>query len=451
LTDFLNNGSGLDLNDIVAIRLDVGPTHGSAEGRIVIDDLVLSNDRAVYDARDNGDPHIKTVNGINYDFHGAGEFTLLRDGTDFEIQVRQTPVTTANPLLNGYTGLSSCVAVNTAVSARVGNHRISYQPDGPVTSQETRMILRVDGVNQDINSIGYLSLGVGGSVSKAAVGSGIEVQFPNGSSLLVTPGWWGAHNIAYLNISILNTPAIEGIVGYIDPGQWLPQLSDGTYLGPKPGDLSERYKELNETFLKSWRVNTASSLFDYAPGTSSASFTVVGWPFENASSCDIPSMTTVNPINREEAELACREIIDRDNRVNAILDVMVTGEVGFAKTYLLAEKLELAGTKTEIYPEHKITEEGNSTTFVAVVKRSLTDMRLGFDEKEQRSGSGMIQFIFNGEPMDKPVSVDQFGRARWTSPKLKSGEYKIVAEFVPSESKKDILASRSSELRYVVR
>jgi dienelactone hydrolase len=110
LTDFLNNGSGLDLTDIVAVRLDVGPAHGSAEGRIVIDDLMLSNDRAVYDARDNGDPHIKTVNGTSYDFHGAGEYTLLRDGTDYEIQTRQTPVTTAGPLPNGHTGLSSCVA-----------------------------------------------------------------------------------------------------------------------------------------------------------------------------------------------------------------------------------------------------------------------------------------------------------------------------------------------------
>ncbi|HXU31406.1 MAG TPA: hypothetical protein VN851_12580, partial [Thermoanaerobaculia bacterium] len=45
-TDFLNNGSGLNLNNIVAVRLDVGPTFGSNEGRIVIDDLMLTNDLA---------------------------------------------------------------------------------------------------------------------------------------------------------------------------------------------------------------------------------------------------------------------------------------------------------------------------------------------------------------------------------------------------------------------
>lgn len=451
LTDFLNNGSGLDLTDIVAVRLDVGPAHGSPEGRIVIDDLMLSNDRAVYDARDNGDPHIKTVNGTNYDFHGAGEYTLLQDGTDYEIQTRQTPVTTAGPLPNSYTGLSSCVAVNTALAARVGNHRISYQPDGPLDEQETRMRLRVDGVMQDIDALGSINLGVGGRVSKAASGNGIEVDFPNGSSLLVTPGWWSSHDIAYLNISVLNTPATEGIAGFIEPGQWLPRLSDGTYLGPKPNDLSDRYKDLNETFSKSWRVSNASSLFDYAPGTSTATFTIEGWPFENASSCELPNMLKVNPIDRDVAKRACLKVIDPDNRNNCVMDVAVTGEIGFAKTYLLAQKLEQAGTKTEIYPERKVTEEGDPATFIAIIKRRLTGQRLIFDDKEQRYGVGRVQFYFNGEPMGEPVWIDRFGRAQWTSPKLKAGEYKVSAKFLPAKGDDDNFTSRSFELVHLVR
>lgn len=48
LTDFLNNGSGLNLMDIVAVRLDVGPSWGSAEGRIVVDEIMVTNDRSPY-------------------------------------------------------------------------------------------------------------------------------------------------------------------------------------------------------------------------------------------------------------------------------------------------------------------------------------------------------------------------------------------------------------------
>jgi len=42
--DFLTNGSTLNLANIAAVRLDVGPTFGSNEGRIVIDELMLTND-----------------------------------------------------------------------------------------------------------------------------------------------------------------------------------------------------------------------------------------------------------------------------------------------------------------------------------------------------------------------------------------------------------------------
>ncbi len=48
LTDFLTNASGLDLTDIVAVRFDVGPSWGSNEGRIVVDELMLTNDFPPY-------------------------------------------------------------------------------------------------------------------------------------------------------------------------------------------------------------------------------------------------------------------------------------------------------------------------------------------------------------------------------------------------------------------
>ncbi len=47
-TDFTTNGSGLDLTDIVAVRFDFGPSWGSNEGRIVVDELMLTNDYPPY-------------------------------------------------------------------------------------------------------------------------------------------------------------------------------------------------------------------------------------------------------------------------------------------------------------------------------------------------------------------------------------------------------------------
>ncbi|MEM1181814.1 MAG: hypothetical protein AAGM22_25945 [Acidobacteriota bacterium] len=451
LTDFLNNGAGLDMTDIVAVRLDVGPTHGSSEGRIVIDDLMLTNDRAVYDAGDNGDPHIRTVDGTHYDFHGAGEYTLLRDGTQYEIQTRQTPVETANPLWNAYTGLSSCVAINTALAAQVGGHRISFQPDGPITEQETRMRLRVDGVLYDLDVVPSVPLGVGGQVAKTPVGNGIVVDFPNGSTLLVVPGWWNAHDVAYLNISVLNTPATEGIAGFIEAGQWLPALSNGTYLGPKPANLSDRHDDLNVTFSDSWRITNASSLFDYAPGTSTSTFTIRGWPYDGATSCEVPDMDTVEPIALDIAAEACLGVEDRNQRENCTMDVAFTGELEFAKTYVVQQKLEKGGTKTEIFPEKKWLPKGEPAAVVAVVKRLLTDQRLAATDEADEFDVGQVQFYVNSKPTGDPVRVDRFGQARWELPRLELGEHKVAAEFTPSRTNTVDLPSRSVEIVHVVR
>jgi hypothetical protein len=44
MADFLANGSPLDLTNIVAVRLDCGPSWGTAQGHIVIDEMMLDND-----------------------------------------------------------------------------------------------------------------------------------------------------------------------------------------------------------------------------------------------------------------------------------------------------------------------------------------------------------------------------------------------------------------------
>ncbi|MFI4882574.1 MAG: GC-type dockerin domain-anchored protein [Phycisphaerales bacterium JB064] len=46
LADFLTNGSGLDLSNVEAVRFDFGPSFGSAQGRLGLDDLYVNNNRA---------------------------------------------------------------------------------------------------------------------------------------------------------------------------------------------------------------------------------------------------------------------------------------------------------------------------------------------------------------------------------------------------------------------
>jgi hypothetical protein len=142
-------------------------------------------------AASEGEPHIKTVDGVHYDFQSAGEFTVLR-GDGLEIQTRQTPVTTATiPKPNPHLGVPTCVSLNTAIAALVGTHKISYQPNIRGQPESNGLDLFVDGEVKTLDDDG-LDLSPGGRIIKSAVGNGIEVDFPNGTRLIVTQGWWAA-------------------------------------------------------------------------------------------------------------------------------------------------------------------------------------------------------------------------------------------------------------------
>ncbi|MEM7281619.1 MAG: hypothetical protein AAF438_08325, partial [Pseudomonadota bacterium] len=244
-----------------------------------------------------GDPHIKTVDGTNYDLQTAGEFVLLRD-EGFELQARHTPVTTAGPLgPNPYTGLSTCVSVNTAVALRSDGQRITYQPgvsfdpnDEFRRTKNGALVLRIDG-KQTILGAEPIALTSGGRIRRTTDEGGIQIEHPGGTVVVVTPGFWTHHQIWYMNINVRKARATDGIMGTIAPGNWLPALSDGSQLGPRPGDLGLRYQQLYETFANSWRVVDTTSLFDYEGGMSTASFTNQTWPAFAPNNCVAPPIT----------------------------------------------------------------------------------------------------------------------------------------------------------------
>jgi lysyl endopeptidase len=60
-----------------------------------------------------------------------------------------------------------------------------------------------------------------------------------------------------------------------------------------PTDLHQRYLDLYKNFGDFWRVTDKTSLFDYAPGTSTATFTQPTWPPQNPP-CSVPGETPVS-------------------------------------------------------------------------------------------------------------------------------------------------------------
>lgn len=289
-----------------------------------------------------GDPHIKTVDGVEYDFQAAGEFVLLR-GENLEIQARHTAVETNAPLgPNGHTGLTSCVSLNTAFAIKVGKHRITYQPNLNGEPDPSGLQLRVDGKLVKLDAQG-ISLATDGRIMTTSAPGGMQIEAPGGTVIIITPGWWDYYKLWYLNIDTRKIRATEGIMGAIAPNNWLPALPDGSLLGPMPKDLNQRYKTLYGVFGNAWRVKDSTSLFDYAPGTSTKTFTLDSWPGGDATGgCKLPRTggpIARQPMAREVAERLAAGVTDAAHKAHLIQDLMVTGDSVFVKTYLQADKI----------------------------------------------------------------------------------------------------------------
>jgi FtsP/CotA-like multicopper oxidase with cupredoxin domain len=397
------------------------------------------------DGADNGDPHISTVDGHYYDFQSAGEFTLLRDTEGLEIQVRQTPVPTATPITDDNSGLTTCVSVNTAVAARIGASRIAYQP---MKAGDGRLQFFLDGKPADLTERG-IDLEAG-RVSAYQVGAttALRVDYANHTVLTVTPWFWTSNNVWLLNVSVSHTDADQGLMGRIPPQTWLPKLPNGATVGPRPAGLHERYIALYKTFADAWRVTDQTSLFVYAPGTSTQTFTDLDWPTEKPPCKQVKpefQIPGANPplvgIKPDVAERLCKPVTEKDLHLGCVFDVATTGDKTLVENYLLAQELRRNGTAVQIVSDKPRTRPGESVVFTATVT-ALT--------KGRPIPGGTISFLVDDVPAEKPVDLDKRGRATLKTASLSIGVHRVRAVYAAGGDTDFYLNSSSPGLRHPV-
>jgi Bacterial Ig-like domain (group 3) len=396
-----------------------------------------------------GDTHITTANGVHYNFQAAGEFISLRDSGGDEIQTRQTAVSTTFIGEDPYDGLTTCVSLNTAVAARVGEHRVTYEPDLSGTPDPSGMQLRIDGVLTTLGLFGRDLGNGGGRVFKSLFGGGLEIDFPDGKILFVTPEWWNSQGYWYLNVDVTHLDLISaegggslgGIGGPIANGSWLPALPSGASLGPIPASLQDRYDTLYSTFADAWRVTDKDSLFDYAPGTSTDTFTLKDWPKQNPP-CIVRDVKPVAPASEAVAEQACRRVWDQNMHADCVFDVMATGNTGFATMYLDTQRTLADSTAVSLTDDADPSQIGEWVAFTAYVAANSM-MFTGFP-------SGTVQFSVDGSNVGEPITVDAKGRAVWQTSQLKVGKHWVAASYIPGADS-EFLPSASVEKLHVVK
>ncbi|MGH9423407.1 MAG: Ig-like domain-containing protein, partial [Thermoanaerobaculia bacterium] len=193
-----------------------------------------------------------------------------------------------------------------------------------------------------------------------------------------------------------------------------------------PDSLHQRFADLNQTFADAWRVTPETSLFDYAPGTSTATFTLANWPSEN-SSCALPGGEPATPADQSVAQAACSAINDEKARDDCVFDVLVSGDTGFAKTHLISQSIRAGATMTTVAGDASTSMIGEPVTFTATVA-FLSSEANGIP-------AGAVRFFVDGNSAGEPVKLDATGRAKWTTTALTLDAHQISATYiVPAES-----------------
>ncbi|HEV2638543.1 MAG TPA: M91 family zinc metallopeptidase [Actinocrinis sp.] len=250
----------------------------------------------------NGDPHLTTFEGVHYDFQAAGEFVAADDPRGgYQIQVRQQP----------FPGRPT-IAVNTAVAMDVADDRLQ------VEMSTQGFVLTLNGTAQSSTT---MTLPHGGTVDTGyADGSEtLTVTWPDASTAVISQiGVWGLHLTA--NPSAAHTGNLRGLLGNLGAA-----ASTSVQTAAGATISSPSFSTLYPGFADSWRVTDASSLFTYAPGTSTATYTDKSFPHAAASLSSVPDLTAA------KAQCTGAGITDPALLADCEFDVGLTGESAFAR------------------------------------------------------------------------------------------------------------------------
>lgn len=288
----------------------------------------------------HGDPHLTTLDQRNFDLQPAGEFIMAKSLDDeFEIQVRMEP-------------FSTMISFATAVAARVGPHRImiSADPTAPLLIDGTTFEL-ADGYRLPIN---------GGYASVVRDQNRYTVVWPDGSNLHVD-----VFNYL-LNLWVLPAErldgSISGLLGNADGDADNDfRTRDGTLLGASPD-----FETLHGQFADSWRISAEESLFYYADGESTETFTQRDFPDR------LITVDDLDPVVRREAEARCRVagVTEPEALAHCIFDFGFTGNEDYITAALSLQTppelaAQIAHAEGFPQPEPKVRIDAPKEAFAA--------------------------------------------------------------------------------------
>jgi hypothetical protein len=228
--------------------------------------------------RSFGDPHLVSFDGASYSFQTVGEFTLAKSqsGT-FEVQTRQKPQ-------------SESFSLNTAVAMNVAGDRVCiYAEDHPGARIDQPLTL--NGAPLNVGNFTYF-LPHGGTIRQT--GQQYLITWPTGETASAEIRRSGS--MRFINMTVNVYPCSDAYYGLLGNANGRENDDFGTQGGRTPAmmafstfgnDQLQRGSNIAEKeylaflardFAREHRIAQDASLFDYAPGQNTLSYTDLSFP-----------------------------------------------------------------------------------------------------------------------------------------------------------------------------
>jgi len=245
----------------------------------------------------NGDPHLTTIDGLHYDLQSAGEFVLAdSDRLGLHLQGRFAPASA-----------TSNVSVLTRAALEINDMRVELSDQG----------LSIDGKSTAIASGHGIWLGERSYILRDS----------RGAYLVLLNGLTGPFVTWYRGVLGMWTPRTAGsdLKGLLGNGDGNPQndlkLADGTQLAATSSATT-----LHGDFADSWRLTDDNSLFVYADGQSTTTFTDLTFPHNVMTVHDL----TADQVTLATAACEAAQVPAGPQFSDCILDVALTANTAFA-------------------------------------------------------------------------------------------------------------------------
>lgn len=260
-----------------------------------------------------GDVHLHTFNDAYADFQGVGEYQAVKSTTDnLEVQLRLSPEE----------GVRT-ISLMTGVALQLGADRLTFQ------LQNNALQIHLN-KQTTVFPLGKTALPAGGTVERGDAASNEDyfITWPDGSTLILF------NDTSYMDMTMILAPQrfahVVGLLGTAD-GKAAKQI-----LTSQGNGIAQpyTYDQLYHQFGDSWRVTTATSLFTYAPGQTTETFTDRTFPAAQ------DTIGSFSDAVRQHAQEICASngVVDAALLAACILDIAETGDAKFAESTSQVQK-----------------------------------------------------------------------------------------------------------------